>query len=384
MAELNNSNNPTEPDTPAEDPNEGPGEEVSAETTNESPPKEGDGNWRERYAQYSDNEDLYAKAYREQEEQEKAQEDPFQEDLPKEQSSSEKPSPESSPEDPYPESIEEANEPKELIKTNEGTSQEQARQQRKQRKQQSLDYDEKQDIQMSFVDHLEELRKRFIYILIFWGILTVVAIAFSQFLVEFIQEPYTQIGHKLITTRPTGAFLTRLKLSFITGFVLSLPFILHQLWLFIFPALSGRLKKLGTPLLLFAFLLFLTGVAFNYIIVLPLVLNALIQMAWEGVQITYNVDDYYGFVTMTSIVFGAIFEMPIVVLIFVRVGLLTHRFLLHKWRASLVIGAVIASFLTPPDVVSMVMMIMPMILLYLLSIAIAYIFRRRDLEDLLD
>lgn len=242
----------------------------------------------------------------------------------------------------------------------------------------TLRYDDSQDLQMSFVDHLEEFRKRFINILLIFGIFAVIALSLSEYLVSWLQEPYTQGGNKLITTRPTGAFLTRLKVALMASLVLSIPSILHQVWLFIFPALSGRFKKLGIPLLIFAFILFVGGVAFNYFIVLPIVLQALQNIVWEGVEIVYNIDDYYDFVTMTSIMFGAIFEMPIFVLIFVRIGILSHHFLIRKWRYSLVIGAVIAAILTPPDAVSLLMMLFPMVLLYCISVGIAFIFRRRQ------
>lgn len=241
-----------------------------------------------------------------------------------------------------------------------------------------LAYNEKEDVQMSFVEHLDELRTRFIRILIVMGVFLVASIAFSEFLVQFLQQPYTQYGHKLITIRPTGAFLARLKIALMSSFVVAMPFIIHQIWLFIFPALSGRFKKLGIPLMLFAYILFLGGVAFNFFIVLPFVLEALIKMVWEGVQVLYNVNDYYDFLLIMSLLFGSIFEMPIVVLIFVRLGLFTHRFLIQQWRYSLVGGTVLAALLTPPDAISQVMMLVPMILLYFLSIAVAFVFRRRD------
>ncbi len=247
-------------------------------------------------------------------------------------------------------------------------------------RQQKLAYQEEQDVQMTFVEHLEELRVRFIRILIIAGIFTVAAIALSEYLVFFLQEPYTRFGHKLVTTNPTGAFLTRLKISLMIAFVGAMPFILHQIWLFIFPALSGKFRRIGVSLLLFAYLLFLTGVSFNFFIVLPYVLESLISMAWQGVEILYDIHDYYDFILIMSLLFGFIFEMPIFVLIFVRIGLLNHRFLIKQWRYSLVIGSIIAALLTPPDAVSQIMMLVPMIILYVISIGIAYLFRRNEDE----
>jgi sec-independent protein translocase protein TatC len=216
--------------------------------------------------------------------------------------------------------------------------------------------------------------------LIIFGVLALIAISFSEYLVKFLQEPYIANGKKLITTRPTGAFMTRFRIALMSALILALPFTLHQLWLFVFPALTGKLKKMGLPLLIFSTLLFWGGIIFNYLFVLPMVMKAFQDMIWPGVEIAYNIDDYYDFISMTSIVFGVIFEMPVVVLLFVRMGFLTHRFLLKQWRYSLVIGAVIAAILTPPDAFSQTMMLIPMILLYLISILIAYIFRKRDID----
>jgi len=231
---------------------------------------------------------------------------------------------------------------------------------------------------MTFIDHLEELRWRIIKSLI--GILLGSAIIFF-----FIDEIFQILLHPttLLDSPPTlqvlkvhGMFMIKWGIAFIGGLILGIPVITFQLWKFIAPGLLKNERKYAFPIVLFSFISFILGVLFAYFIIIPFSLNFFSSMGYVDVENNFSINYYFSYILWLIFSSGLLFQLPVLVVIFTLIGILTPPFMRHYRRHSFITILILSALITPPDPISLLMMSLPLILLYELSIILCSIFKR--------
>ena len=229
--------------------------------------------------------------------------------------------------------------------------------------------------EMPFLEHLDDLRGVLIRSLVALLVTSTVAWFFSGRILDFLVTdlPVEQLNF----FAPSEAFMVRLKLSLVVGAMSSFPFIFYQVWSFVAPALFDRERGRVLPLMVAATVLFYTGIAFCYVVLIPVVLEFLLGFATERLNPVLSVGAYFAMVARLSFTFGIVFQLPIVVLALSAAGIVTPRLLLRSWRWAVVIIFVAAAILTPPDPVSQVLMALPVVLLYIGSVLVAHIVVKR-------
>jgi sec-independent protein translocase protein TatC len=231
-----------------------------------------------------------------------------------------------------------------------------------------------------FLSHLEELRKRLITCAIAVGIGFVISYIFAERLFQILVRPLTRVmpeGDRLIFTNLPEMFLTYLKTAFICGILLTAPVIFHQLWLFIAPGLYQQEKKYAIPFVLFSTILFVGGALFGYFVVFPFGFKFFLGFANEYIQALPSVKQYFSFSIKLLFAFGIVFELPVVAFFLSKMGIVTPEFLKKKRKYALLLTFVLAAILTPPDVITQLMMAGPLILLYEIGILVARMARRK-------
>jgi sec-independent protein translocase protein TatC len=241
---------------------------------------------------------------------------------------------------------------------------------------------------MPFLDHLEELRWRLLWSLLALVICTLVGFfVVTQFnvlgLLTAPLEPFLG-GEKLKTLSPIGAFMVTLKLALVVGALFASPIIIYQIWAFLSPALLPTEKRAIVPSLYFGLVLFLSGVAMAYFVVLPVTLDFTMGFQTEALEPAIEVNAYLGIVIRLLLVFGIVFELPVVILALTYLGLVTPEFLSAKRRHALAIITVVSALITPGDVITITLLMMiPLGLLYEVSIYLSrVVVRRRTIAPL--
>lgn len=234
---------------------------------------------------------------------------------------------------------------------------------------------------MPFLDHLEELRWRLLYSLLAVVLATVVGWVIVERIdvIGLLMRPIAPHlpGGRLNYTSPTDPFFITLKFAFIVGLVLSSPFVLYQAWAFLAPALYEREKRLVIPAIGSGVLLFIAGAAAGYFLVLPRALAVLLGFQNQALQPIITADRYFGFAAQIILAFGAVTELPLVVIMLTVLGVVSPAGLRKNRRFALLAAAALAAFLTPPDALSMLMMMVPLLLLYEVSIWCSWVVTRR-------
>jgi Tat protein translocase TatC len=238
--------------------------------------------------------------------------------------------------------------------------------------------------EMPFLDHLEELRWR-----ILWSLAALVAGTVVGFLlVENVDvlallkrpiAPFLPDG-RLFITRPTDAFLITLKLALVVGVVLAAPVVIWQVWAFLSPALYERERKFVIPALGAGLVLFVGGVVLAYLWVLPAALRILFTFQRADLETIITADAYFSFAAQIVLAFGVMFELPLVIVLLAAFGIVNPAFFAKNRPYALVVAAIIAALLTPPDVVSMTMLLLPLMLLYEGGILVARVLWRSGRE----
>jgi sec-independent protein translocase protein TatC len=227
------------------------------------------------------------------------------------------------------------------------------------------------DQELSFLEHLVELRSRLLKACLSVFVVLIVLLPFSRHLYETLAAPMmAQMpeGSSMIAIDVASPFLTPFKLTLLAAIMISIPVVLYQLWAFVAPALFKHEKKLARPLLLSSVFLFYAGCAFAYFVVFPLVFGFLNRYAPEGVAVMTDISKYLDFVITLFLAFGITFEVPIATIIVVATGITTPD-KLASWRPYIIVGAfAIGMILTPPDVISQTLLAVPMWLLFELGI----------------
>ena len=218
--------------------------------------------------------------------------------------------------------------------------------------------------EMGFLSHLIELRDRLLRMAIAIGIVFVILFPFAQDLYQWLAAPVLAQGQGMIATGPIAPVFIPYKVALLTAFLVVLPYVFYQLWAFVAPGLYKHEKRLIVPLLSSSVALFYLGIAFAYYLLLPMVFKVVQAMTPEGVMAVPDISSYLDFVMMIFIAFGFGFEMPIATILLITTGITTAKKLAQK-RPYIIVGAfVIGMLLTPPDIISQVMLAIPMWLLF--------------------
>jgi sec-independent protein translocase protein TatC len=233
---------------------------------------------------------------------------------------------------------------------------------------------------MGFLEHLEELRKRLVYTLLAIAVAFLACWNFADKIFLKLQDPVTRFlpkGDKLAYTTLTAPFFLYMKVAFFVGIFLASPFILLQVWLFISPGLYKRERRYAAPFIIFATLFFVAGGAFGFYFLLPQTCRFFVEMGRNFKQMI-TVDDYLSFATTLVLASGLVFETPILIFFLARLGIVTPAFLMQKFKYAVVLAFIISAIVTPtPDMVTQTALAIPMIVLYLLGVAIAFFFGKR-------
>ena len=221
------------------------------------------------------------------------------------------------------------------------------------------------DKEQPFIAHLMEMRDRLLRIVLAVVIILAILFPFANDIYEFIARPLMEkLPGEMIATGTITPFLTPLKLSLISSIFLAMPFILYQFWAFIAPGLYQHERKMVMPLVVSSTLLFYLGMAFAFYVVFPLVFAFIVSTAPDGVTVMTDMADYLDFVLTLFFAFGVAFEIPIATIIVLWTGVVTRE-ALAKGRPYIIVGAfVIGMLLTPPDVISQVLLALPMWVLF--------------------
>jgi sec-independent protein translocase protein TatC len=242
--------------------------------------------------------------------------------------------------------------------------------------------------QMTFFEHLSELRKRIINSLYAIGIGAFVGVYISPKIIGFINEPMQKALHqagfdsRLYYNHPAGALNLVITLGVYIGIVLASPVVLYQIWLFVAPALYKHERSAVTGFLFSTVFLFLAGIAFGYFVTLPYVLKFLVGFQQFGGSVAplISINEYFDLILMILLGLGLVFELPILIFFLSLFGIVTPQFLWKNFRYAILVIAVVAAIITPtPDAQTMLIFMVPMVILYFVGIAVsAMVVRKRN------
>ena len=219
----------------------------------------------------------------------------------------------------------------------------------------------------TFLSHLFELRDRLIKALLSIGIVFVCLFPWAKELYALLAQPLIATlpqGGQMIATDVVGVFLVPMKVALMVAFLIALPYVLYQVWAFVAPGLYTHEKRLALPLVAASVFLFFVGMSFAYFLVFPTVFKFMANIAPEGVAWMTDIEKYLSFVMTTFLAFGVTFEVPVVVVVLVRMRVVELE-TLKEWRSYMIVAAfVIAAIFTPPDVLSQLLLALPLVILF--------------------
>lgn len=234
--------------------------------------------------------------------------------------------------------------------------------------------------EMTFLEHLEELRWRILKSLGAIALFAIVAFANANRVIAFLTAPALALDEPVVlqALKVSDMFMVQIISSLLVGLVLASPVVIFQVWRFVAPAVGRSSKILTLSIVLFGSLFFLAGITFGYLVMLPFSLRFFTSLGGGLVENNFSIHAYLGYAAWMLIAAGLVFQLPVVSFILTRIGLLTPPFLRHYRRYALVGILVFSAILTPPDPVSQVLMAVPLLALYELSILISHIFSKPD------
>jgi sec-independent protein translocase protein TatC len=228
--------------------------------------------------------------------------------------------------------------------------------------------------QMSFLDHLEELRGRLIKCLISIFLLSIVAYFFSERLIDLLTKPIPEVYFM----SPTEAFSTRIKISLIVGLIASIPVIFYHLWQFVIPGLLEREIKLVVPVVFFSTFFFLVGAVFCFFFILPLSIKVLLGFGTPKLKPMIRIGDYISFISYLTLAFGAVFELPLIFYFLGKLGIVSSQGLSRGRKYAIVAILILSAVITPtPDAFTQTMLAGPLYLLYEVSIVVVKVVERK-------
>ncbi|MCA9728069.1 MAG: twin-arginine translocase subunit TatC [Candidatus Eisenbacteria bacterium] len=234
------------------------------------------------------------------------------------------------------------------------------------------------DREMPFLEHLEELRR---VILGSLGAIVVCAIAVYAFSGTVIDWMVVQHVGSAQFIRPMEAFMARVKISLLLGLLIGLPFVMFQIWSFVVPGLLQHERRIVMPMVVFSTVLFLSGVAFSYFVLTPMMVKLLTGFSTTHVVANITVDYLLDFIIKLAMACGILFQLPLVVALLTIINLVTPRFLWSKWRHAIVIILIVAAVATPGDGPSQLILAAPIVVLYFLSILLSLFLSRGRKKD---
>jgi len=240
---------------------------------------------------------------------------------------------------------------------------------------------------LPFTGHLDELRKRLIAIFIAIGIGFVASYAFKERLFDILVHPLVTVmetGDTLIFTGLPEAFFTYLKVALLSGIMLAAPIIIYQFWIFVAPGLYEKERRILIPIVFLSSVFFIGGSMFGYFIVFPWGFKFFLGFATETIRPLPSMKEYLGFSAKLLLAFGLVFELPLVLTFLARLGLVSVDFLKKNRKYALLLFFAGSAILTPPDVVTQIMMALPLMVLYEISIIGAKIFGKKKPEEVKD
>jgi sec-independent protein translocase protein TatC len=244
--------------------------------------------------------------------------------------------------------------------------------------------------QMTFFEHLVELRTRIIHSLYAVGIGTMVGIYFSKYFVGWINRPILKaladahLDPKLIYTHPAGGLNLVITIGVYLGIALASPVVLYQVWLFVAPALYKHERGAITGFLFSTVFLFLAGIAFGYFITIPYIMHFLVSPSplfnlGHDVVPMISVNEYFDLILLTLLIIGLTFELPVLIFFLSLFGIVTPKFLWKNFRYAVLVIAIASAIAAPPDALSMLIFMIPMVLLYFISIGVsAMVVRKKE------
>jgi sec-independent protein translocase protein TatC len=227
------------------------------------------------------------------------------------------------------------------------------------------------DEEISLVDHLDELRSRIIYSLIALAVAFAFCFWQSSLILDIAANPLPEADQALVVLAPTEAFMTTVTVCMYAAIIVAAPFISYQFFAYVLPAFSPRERRVVMPMVLAIPLLFLAGVVFSYFIILPAAINFLLGFNGEQFSTELRAREYYSFFSTTLIAGGVVFQLPVILLALVRLNIVTITQLRTKRKYAYLIIAVVAAALPGVDPISMLIEMVPLLLLYELSILLA-------------
>lgn len=231
-----------------------------------------------------------------------------------------------------------------------------------------------EDKELTLVEHLTELRYRLLVSVGAVLLFSIVGFIYAEETINFLARP---VGD-LVFLSPAEAFFTHLKVAVLSGFMLALPFLLFQFWRFLLPALKQHEKKFLIILIPSSLILFLLGFSFCLYVVLPIGIRFFMGFATEGLLPMISLNSYISFLTRLIIPFGLVFEMPLIMGLLVRLRIITPEQIIRARKFIIVIIFVIGALLTPPDIISQILMALPLLLLFEGSLIISRIIAPKD------
>ena len=232
---------------------------------------------------------------------------------------------------------------------------------------------------MSFLEHLEELRVRLIHSIAALAVGFAVCWGFREPIFHFLTEPLRRAypGVKFIFTGPSEALILYMKMAFFVGIFVAAPYVLYQVWAFIAPGLYSHEKAYAVPFIVAGTFFFLAGASFGHFFLFPLTFRFMVGFGGPGMKFLPKVGEYYTFYSWFLLGLGLVFQLPVVIFVVARIGLVTPRFLLRNFKYAILIAFTVSAIITPtPDVVTQSLLALPMLGLYLLGVGVAWLFGR--------
>jgi sec-independent protein translocase protein TatC len=232
--------------------------------------------------------------------------------------------------------------------------------------------------QFTILEHLDELRKRIFWSIVVVGVGIVLAAIFNDYVFEVLLYPLKQVpgldpdSYQIITLSPAEPFMVSLKVWVVAALIATSPFLIWEIWAFVGPAFTSTEKRYFYPVVIVTAALFLVGVAFGYLVVLPRGLSFLLTFGGTTFNVQNRANEYFTFVALFILAFGLMFELPVILTLLAKVGVIDDKFLRKHRRYAIVIMALAAALITPSqDAFSMLAMLAPLLVLYEVSIPIA-------------
>ena len=237
-----------------------------------------------------------------------------------------------------------------------------------------------EDLKQTIVGHLGELRRRLIWVAVVNLGLAITCFYFMDFFFDLLHSHAINVGMSLIYINPPELFMVYIKLSFVGAIVIASPFTLYNIWAFIRTGLKGSEKTLVIFVLTFGLFFFALGSVFCYIMVIPITLRFFLGMGTEGIDAMISVREFFSFVVTMLVAFGVVFEMPVIVALLARMGFLKEQTLRKNRAVIILLVFVFSAIITPPDVISQIMLGVPMMGLLQLSIYVCRFFEKKHIK----